>query len=311
MKTFHFTLLFLLASFSSLAIGREIYVNNLSGDDRFNGKDPANIGGATGPVRSLERAIWLAQAGDRIVLAKNDEPYRESVTLWGWHNGGDVNHPFTIQGNGAVLDGSAPVPPGVWEHYSGTVFRFRPPRMGFAQLFLGDKPLDRVSVDEQKTASALPKLEAMQWCLRNGEIFFCVEKDKLPNEYRLSYAALPVGITLLHVNRVVISELTVQGYQLDGINAANSATEVLLTGLILRGNGRSGLAVGGASSVKLNASLLGNNGFAQFLSLPYSHSFLNDADLLSNTAPAWVDQGGQVEINGQAVKGGMKEMKGK
>jgi hypothetical protein len=316
MKTIQSTLVFFLLLVSSSVIAREIYVNNVAGDDRFNGTHPTNTDDAAGPLRTLGMALRIAASGDKIILAKNDEPYRESVTLWSSRNSGDVVQPFMIQGNGAVFDGSAPVPAEAWEHYEGAVFRFRPPRMGFAQLFLDDRPAARVLAD----ASPRPlgeglevrALAPLQWCLKNGEIFFCVEKTKLPADYHLSYAALPVGITLLHVNRVVITDLTIQGYQLDGINAVNSATDVLLFGLTLRGNGRSGLTVGGASSVKLDAALVGNNGHAQLLTLPYSHTFVRNSNLLpALAAPAWLDQGGELDINGKKASGGLAEIKAK
>ena len=75
-------------------------------------------------------------------------------------------------------------------------------------------------------------------------------------------------MTLFHVEKVRIVDLTVQGFQVDGISLSNSAREVLLSGVTCRGNGRSGLAVGGASSVTIRESLLGDNGQAQLLTLP-------------------------------------------
>ena len=58
-----------------------------------------------------------------------------------------------------------------------------------------------------------------------GQIYFCVEQTKLPGDYRLSYARQQTGITLFHVDYVLITDLIVQGFQLDGINLFNSATE--------------------------------------------------------------------------------------
>ena len=46
-----------------------------------------------------------------------------------------------IAGNGAVLDGSAPIPAEAWRHDGGGIYRFRPPHTGFQQLFLDDAPL--------------------------------------------------------------------------------------------------------------------------------------------------------------------------
>ena len=116
-------------------------------------------------------------------------------------------------------------------------------------------------------------------------------------------------MTLFHVEHVNVIDLTVQGFQVEGISLSNSAREVLLSGVTCRGNGRNGVAVGGASSVTIRDSLLGDNGQAQLLTSPYSETRLLNTHLLSNTAPGWVDQGGSVYIDGNRVKGGKDEFR--
>jgi hypothetical protein len=152
-----------------------------------------------------------------------------------------------------------------------------------------------------------PDLQPRQWCSVEGQIYFCVEHNKLPDSYKLSYAQKQTGVTLFHVEKVRIVDLTVQGFQVDGINLSNSAREVLLSGVTCRGNGRNGLVVGGASSVAIRESLLGDNGQAQLLTLPYSETLLTKTHLLSNSAPGWVDQGGRVVIDGKREQGGKDE----
>jgi len=93
-----------------MASGRDIHVNNLDGDDSFTGRRAGNLSDWSGPVRSIARALELAVQGDRIVLANSGEPYRESISLAGSRHSGDVLRPLVIEGNGAILDGSAPVP---------------------------------------------------------------------------------------------------------------------------------------------------------------------------------------------------------
>jgi hypothetical protein len=117
-----------------------------------------------------------------------------------------------------------------------------------------------------------------------------------------------VGITLYHVEHVGIVDLTIQGFQLDGISAFNSARDVTIAGVTCRGNGRSGIAVGGASQVLISACLLGDNGEAQLLTLPCSETGIQDTALLSNTAPGWVDRGGRVYVDGRRVEGGLEAL---
>ena len=61
-------------------------------------------------------------------------------------------------------------------------------------------------------------MKPLQWTLNEGWIYFCVEPDRLPEHYQLSYARLQVGLTLYKVEQVAITNLVVQGFELDGIN---------------------------------------------------------------------------------------------
>jgi len=290
---------------SSQALGRDIYVNNIAGDDRSTGQKVQNAQDQTGPVRTIAKAIQLAAGSDTIVLAKTEQPYRESISLVGSRASGLAQKPFTIQGNGATLDGSAPVPARAWQNFDGPVFRFQPPEIGCQQLFLDNRPAVRVVSNRASTGPS--ELKPKQWCLYDGQIYFCVELKKLPADYKLTYAHMQTGITLFHVDRVLISDLTVQGFRLDGINLQNSARHVSLVNVTCRGNGRSGVTVGGASLLELNRSLLGDNGQSQLLTLSASETFVHNSHLLSNTAPGWVDQGGRVYLDDKRVEGGLDE----
>ena len=304
MRTFGgFCLLLLL--WSASAMGRDIFVDNIAGDDRSTGQKVQNAQDQTGPVRTITKALQLAAGSDTIVLAKTDQPYRESISLVGSRASGLAQRPFTIRGNGAILDGSAPVPASAWQNFDGPVFRFRPPQIGCQQLFLDNRPAVRVI--SNRASSAPSELKPKQWCSHEGQVYFCVELKKLPADYHLTYAHLQTGITLFHVDRVLISDLTVQGFRLDGINLQNSARHVSLVCVTCRGNGRGGVAVGGASLVDIDRSLLGDNGQAQLLTLPSSETFVRNSHLLSNTAPGWVDQGGRVYLDDKRLEGGLDE----
>lgn len=297
----------LLALLTRAADARDIYVNNRGGDDGATGHHAEFTADRSGPVRTIAKALRLAENGDRILLANTGRPYRESISFVGSRQGGTSLQRFVLQGNGAILDGSAPVPEGAWEHYRAGVFRFNPLKTECQQLFLKDRPLARVIAN--RFADAPPKLEPLEWTLHNGYIYFRVQHDRMPVDYDLSYAEKETGITLYHVQYVTIADLTVQGFQIDGINAFNSARFIHLVNVTCRGNGRSGITVGGASLVEVDRSLAGNNGVAQLLTEPLSVTRVVQSQLLSNTAPAWVDHGGKVSIDGQPVQGGLDDRK--
>ncbi len=299
---FGFCLMMLLCS---AAAGREIFVDNVAGDDRFTGQQPTHDAGLAGPVQTIARALTLAGGGDIIMLAKTKSPYRESISLVGSRRGGTAKEPFVIRGNGAVLDGSAPVPPKAWESYQGAIFRFRPRQIGHQQLFLDGRPAAQVAVG--CSAVGPPELKPRQWCSLGVYIYFCVDPTKLPGDYPLSCTSLQTGITLYQVDFATVADLTVQGFQVDGINCANNARHVSLLGVTCRYNGRSGVTVGGSSLAAIENSQLTDNGKAQLLTLPYSETHLRDVKLSSKTAPGWVDRGGRVYRGAERLEGGQDE----
>ena len=282
------------AAFASPTLGRELFVNNQAGDDRNNGRLPQSTMGG-GPVRSVGRALAIASPGDHIVIANTGEPYYEHVSLSTANHSGISAQPMIIQGNGAVLDGSLPVSPDAWEPTSD-LFRFRPPNGGFHQLFLGGKPLERIAVEP--TAGQLPQLAPGQWCSHQGYIWFFPGPGKLPRDLDLRYAARPVGITLYHVHDVQIVDLIVQGYRIDGVSAHDGCRDIRLGGLILRGNGRSGLAVGGSSQVSADGCTMGDNRTAQVHLSGWSTLSMQLCELLEATAPKMIRTGGRLQIDG-------------
>ena len=101
---------------------------------------------------------------------------------------------------------------------------------------------------------------------------------------------------------LVILDLTVQGYQLDGINAHDNVFDAALVGLLSRGNGRSGISIGGASRVLIRSCLVGNNGYAQVRTEGLSATRIIESDLIENTAPKVVQEGGRVTIENPVEK---------
>jgi len=284
----------------TLAFGRDVYVDNVAGDDRHSGDAAKPSGTGVGPCRTIARALRSAKRGDQIVLAPTGVPYRESITLEGLRHSGFANRAFVIEGNGAILDGSTPVPGTAWEHYRGDVFRFRPRRMNYQQLFIDDIPATRRRVEGDKMQ--LPPLEPRQWCQIDGYIYFRVEKDKLPRQYNLTHAGHSVGITLYKVDNVIVQNLIVQGYRLDGVNAHDGAFRCRLVDVTARGNGRSGVSIGGASRVSLERCVVGNNGAAQVRTEGYSKTEITGCDLIDNTAPPIVHEGGSITVDGEKWK---------
>lgn len=283
------------------AAARDLFVNNLAGDDLLDGGAAVSTGAGRGPVQTLRQALWLADTGDHIVMANTGTPYHESVTLFGEKNSGFATRPFIIDGQGAVLDGSLPVPIDAWRPDHDDVFQFRPDRMAYQQLFLDGRPAARRSL--ASTTAALPALRPLEWALYGGQIYFRVEPGRLPDQYNPSDADLTVGITLYKVEHVAIANLFVQGFQLDGVNLQDVRSPCTLTQISARGNGRSGIAVCGASKVTIEACLAGNNGQSQLHLEGPSETHVENSDLIEKTGPKWLKAAGsRLYVDGKPVE---------
>lgn len=295
MHRFGLTLLVGILGISAELNARDFYVNNMSGDDRLDGSSPEVQSGAIGPMRSIGRALKAVKPGDRIVLAKNDEPYRESIALQGIRHSGTIIReqkqsaaegsfdatteivPFQIVGNQAVIDGTVPVGDDGWEHVEGNIFRFQPEYSASQILYRDGKPLNRVGI---KGVEELKNLQPLDWTLYRGHIYFHVEKDQLPQGYGLRCCGSKVGITLYDIQHVELLDLTVQGFAIDGINAHDNVYHTKIVGATLRGNGRSGVHAGGSSKIEVEASLVGNNGTSQIHATDYAKVNVANSDVI-------------------------------
>jgi hypothetical protein len=278
---------------AGVAIAANIYVDNVTGDDRRNGLEPKSYGVGNGPVRTITKALRLANKGDRIVLTNNPgQPYRESIAISGGFHCGIATFPFELIGNGATLDGSLSLLEAEWEFVSGNLFRVRPPRGAHQRLFLNGQQVEFVP----STGEARAVLKPLQWTLLAGQIYFCCEQGKIPQSYDLSCCGLRTGITIYQVDDVLISDLTVRGFQLDGVNAHDMAYKTKLLGVVSTDNGRSGFTVGGASRVTLDQCTGAGNGNSQLRVEGFSQATIRDCELDEKSAPALIRDGGRVFV---------------
>jgi hypothetical protein len=303
-----FRVLILLCLLTGKAGARDIFVDNATGDDRHSGSHAGTQIDSGSQVRTIAKALRLARTGDRIILAKTGQPYRESVSLVGIrHSGIPPMFPLTIEGNGATLDGTSPIPDDDWTHYRDNIFRFHPKVLTRAALFSRGRAIQPLPLSP--TIEVPPKLKPLQWCLVDGAIYFAVEATKLPPDYKLSYAELPTGITLYQVDHVVIRNLKIRGYRADGISAAVGARNVLLDNVTCTGNGHSGICVGGGAQVSIESCKLSGNAQAQLMTMADSETHILAGDFANDSARGWVDQGGRVYLGGKRVEGGLKAIK--
>lgn len=308
MKRILITVVLTLIGFNAEA--KTVYVNNTMGDDRFSGEREDFDVVLTGPVRTIARATELASQGDTISLADTGVPYQECVSLTNKNASGiNADYPFILEGNGASLDGRVTVDSRQWEHfkeiykpvkdnpseYQGDIFRlhvakYYPNAVCYCMLFVDSMPIQNKTAEPME--SPVGQLNELDAALFEGYLYFRPEKGKTPEDYNLEITSLRTGITLNHVDHVVIRNLIVQGYQLDGVALANSATNVVIEQCTIRGNARAGMSVGWGSDVQVKRILMCANAFSEVLTLPYCRVKLEKSRLSGDYGKPWVDQSG-------------------
>ena len=290
-------ILFLAVLAADQAKARDVFVNNVAGQDANRGvrADPR---AGDGPVKTLDRALRLVRRGGRIVLANTGQPYREMISLCDVEQRGYVDLPLVIQGNGATLDGTVVAAEGAWKYENDNIFSFRPRRLTYQQLFRDGQPLARVRA-ANVVGSASP-LEPLEWALLADRIAFRVEEGKLPEQYQLWHSGLQTGITLYNTENIRIEDLIIQGFQQDGINAHELVRNCQLVRVECRANGRSGISVGGVSRVTIEDSKCYDNGRAQLRVEGQGRvtARRSDFDAAGKDVPWLETRGGSVEVDG-------------
>lgn len=234
------------------------YVSNLDGRDQNDGLAEKPLNALTGPVKTIRRGIELAGTGDTIVIANTGEPYYESITLVGNRVSGIGRLPFTIRGNGATISGLRQLPKEGWRRIGPELWQVSFNRKGFYYLLRDGFRAPEYQPDN--LTDILETLPAGHWCAYRGTVVWRQQGINEPTEDRFDYAADEMGITLYHVDNVKIVDLVVEHFRVDGINAHNMCSEIVLENVTCRENGRAGLAVGGTSKVVFREGKLEANG---------------------------------------------------
>ena len=237
---------------------RVIYVDNRAGNNALNGFSPKIVDGNNGPVKTIQRALDYARRGDKIILINNNIPYYESISLAGKRFSGIGKENFTILGNGATLNGSIKVPMNGWKQLANNLWKVTPYRKGYFNLYLNGKILPEYQ-PEKKQPVKLDEIPAGKWAVYQGAIYYRGKKNQLPPAEDFSLAGKSVGVSLIDVEGVSISDLNIENFRIDGINVHDRCKNVVLENVTCSGNGRSGLSVNGTSQVEVIDSKLINN----------------------------------------------------
>lgn len=239
---------------------RDLIVDNLRGNDSQNDRGLLAGTPTYGPYKTINRALLAAQPGDRIIIKNTGKPYRECISLVGTQHSGTTLVPFEIIGNGATLDGSYATSFMDWENVKGDIWELGKTPPGYGLLTSGSTLVSYKPVTE---GTSLTTLAPQSWTRIGAKIYFRGDGLLGPADFSLEVCDQTTGITLYDVEHVIISDLVVRGYRIDGINAHDRVDQVRLVNITSTLNGRSGVTVAGASSVGVVNSKLELNGKAQ------------------------------------------------
>ena len=271
---------------------RDLVVDNVAGSDSQNDRGQVYGPITNGPYLTINRALRAAMPGDRIVLTNTGEPYRECVSLVGWKHSGMPGKPFEIVGNGATLDGSAAPADQRWQHVGQDTWELVPSPPGYGLLTMGGKPLEHQTLPEGN----LNNLQPLSWTRQGPRIYFRSQPNYGPFQYPLEVSDQTTGLTLYDVHHVVIRDLVVRGYRIDGININDRCAEISVLGVTTRQNGRSGITLAGASDAKIGATLSEQNGESQLRVEGRAVAYLGNVDFVAGKAEETVREGaGRVE----------------
>ena len=255
---FRILLVTLLVLTVSEAFGNVIYVDSLRGDDAADGSNPEAITLTSGPVRTIRRGVELLRLGGTLNIANNGQPYYESMEIVGGRLGGTPLRPTVIEGNGAELNGSFPVPPPAWRKAGERLWKFTPLRKGHYRLILSNRALPEIVLP--RNSRQLPEIPDGQWAAWKGSIYYQAGKLDVPQDLDLWYAVRSVGITLYDVHDVVVRDLKVRHFRIDGVNAHDRSENIVLENITAEENGRAGMVSAGTSFVTINKPVIKNNG---------------------------------------------------
>jgi hypothetical protein len=278
------------------ACGRDIYVDNAAGDDRYDGGSRTAQYGRRGALRSLQRATTIARPGDRILVLNTGMSLRESVAIDGRRQpGGTPGYPIVIEGNGAVLDGTIPVEPGDGNAFGFGLFRLDDvggPTHARDWLFVNGTPAPR---GRDGSSTARPQLAVGQFAVWQGWFAFRAEPGKTLADYRFAFSKRDCGVAVYRSGYWKIRDLTIRGFRGEGVQVRGPCTEIAFERCRFEFNGHAGAAVGNLASPTFADCHATHNGRVGVVVNNHARLKLERVKLSDNPKDSIVEIGARVE----------------
>lgn len=221
------------------SVGRHIYVNPDTGNDRFTGL-VQTVTGSDGPVKTIHHGVRRAKPGDTVHLAVRKEPYRESVVFHNAH--GEPGKPIVFDGHGATIEGSEPLNVADWEEVSPGLYRndhLLPARQlgtdgaviqrWFFRIDGKMNFMGRTSKGRRVPLKAVADLQPGEWTFEQEPHAFFIKVDagKQLSDYRIEAPLRSAGVQVSgDCSQLLIRNMTATHVYNDGYNIHGKCREV-------------------------------------------------------------------------------------
>ena len=220
-------LLFLSLSLSATTY----YVNNQTGSDANDGLS------AEKPFQTISKSMMVLQAGDTLVMAPG-KIYYESMVM---RQSGTPAKPITIEANGAVLSGRAPIPKDNWKSMGdGLWLNANHLQFGALRSRVFNEKGEMISVHISTKPQDLKPGEAV-W--NKDGIYLKLEDGQKPQDLTLFGTYRQSGVAFQDHSYITVNNITVENYSNDGVNAHGYCRGLIFRNLVSRWNGDDGFSV--------------------------------------------------------------------
>ncbi|MCE5231472.1 hypothetical protein LLG95_17990 [bacterium] len=238
-----FLLVFLCAA---PAFGADYFVDNVKGSDANDGRSRQEA------FQTIRRGVSVLKAGDKLILAAHDDPYRENLAIR--DRSGEAGKPIEIDGNGATLSGETRISADKWKAEGTGLYSAGHAIKNFDLhrfYMIIDGKMNRMGRNSKGGGSAAFKktndLGEYEWTWAEAEkrLYVRLPKGKDPGSVRLAVPTSQChsGVELEGNCRfLIIRNLTATFFPNDGFNIHGNCTDIRFNNIRALNNGDDGIS---------------------------------------------------------------------
>jgi hypothetical protein len=256
----------------SSSYARDIYVNPQAGSDSADGLCAA-VGDKSGPVKTIDRAMALAKAGDTVFLGGFTFKGKGEYVLV--DKSGEPGKPIIIDGQGATIDGAIPIDPNEWVQAGPGLYKTEAIYKKWMKIFKGndawlcrfffvfDGKFNRMNISCK--APAFPykdpnALEPGEWSFQAKDTCFYIKTDpsKKLADCNVAVPNLVSGVQIYgSISHIVFRNIKAthvdnDGFALTTVDPNASISDIVYENICSMECGDDGFSAHGNCDVKVN-----------------------------------------------------------